>query len=263
MAKYSSSIKPIKAGALGSLLKPKKPTNAGSTPLPPASSAPVIKPPKISKKGYSLGLGPSKGVNGQTVYPGFGYTPFDPLAPPPSSTYDPALDAEADKSGRLYGYTKEDANKNIGRATSNYAVDTENLNRDFVNLASRQNQSNRAAGIELGGAGTQAAGIRGQNQARGQGSLKLAFDRYIADQNTGLTRAGTEDAAFQTATQSSRVAQATAQGWHPETLDAIKASGHTINPTDYKDAKGPYRLAKNNRSGRWIKVRPNGSVEKR
>lgn len=191
------------------------------------------------------------------------WTPFNPSAPPPTSTYDPAIDAQADAAKRGYGYTKQDGETNIARATSDYAVNSENLKRDFVNLGSRQNQAARARGIDLGGYTAGAKKVRDANQTRQQGALKLVFDRYTADQNTGINRAGLENEAFQNDAQKSRVAQATQMGWHPEQFDPYEAAGFRFDGNEYTDAKGPYKLARNVKNKRIYRIRPNGVIEAR
>ena len=207
--------------------------------------------------------GAPSGPSGPKPNSKLAWSPFDPNARPPSGSYDPAIDASADAATRGWNYSQEDYTKNTGRLNADYAISTENLGRKYDFLASSQNQRARQMGVDAGGWAEASQQTRAGNKGREQDSLRLSWERAMSDQLESNTRAGLENEAFQGAAQGSRVFQANqaTPGW--ANIDKITAAGYRVDNVDRADANGPYRLARHLKKGTIVRVRPNGTIERR
>jgi hypothetical protein len=230
-----------------------------------------------------------------------GFTPWRPPKNPPVGTYDPALDQGRRAAGRglqdltqdigydpvtgaptgtqstraLHDYllagnridqtqstTLADILRNQTRSGEDYGTATQNLGRQYANLASSQRQAANAAGVlNTSGWDSQAAGKRGANQALEQGvldtanrrqtedfgtardqtnvladqqrgDLGLGYQRGTEDRQTELTRATRENDFYGADTRESAWYQARAAGYVPPTRPANE---HHVGNVTWRD----------------------------
>lgn len=138
--------------------------------------------------------------------------------PPPVGTYDPGLDAQRRQAMRGAQYTTEDLDVAGERASSDFGLQTgeinrqyqENLNdllqgrqrteqdyqnnlqtlaRNYQQLGNRQTQAGAQAGLE-GGFAAQAARKRAANQQIEKAPLDLSLSRFLHDSVTSQRRLG-------------------------------------------------------------------------
>jgi len=189
--------------------------------------------------------GDLKVKNGMIQYPA-------PAAPrPPAGYYDPALDAQLGQSGRGLGDLRQDVELQDARAAQDYTFGMEGLGRDrdrgyqdidrqvavlqrgYQQLARRQGEGNRLAGVMSPGMLAKQMQIRAANQAFerqpldvartrfgedynvGVGRLGVDYARGGVDRQTGLTRAEREHTQFGLDVGEQQRYQATAAGWIP------------------------------------------------
>jgi hypothetical protein len=265
---------------------------------PPSWRAPWLKPrwgydPVAS--GFQASSGPQV-VNpgGQPQFPGF--TPYKPPSPPTGS-YDPALDAQLRASQRGLGDVRADtatanlrglndfttASAGIDRDKARGYADIDrqlgDLSRSYQQLARRQAEGARAAGVLSGGIALQAAAKRlenerldqrplwtaktrlGEDAALAQAALKLDYDRGLEDRTTALTRAEREGTAFGLDTDEVKGFQATQSGWKPK--GRPKNQGVNKKGVPYKEVRQNgfiYRIDQNGKvlSKRRAKGKGNG-----
>lgn len=148
------------------------------------------------------------------------WTPYTP-PPIPAGSYDPALDAQLGQAQRGLGDTLQDIATSSSRATTDYGLSLDALNRQqgrsgsdltqqrddalgtlgtnlqrgqedygrntqmlaqsYQRLQGQQNQAANAAGVLTGGAVLQAAAKRKANQAQDQQGLDTSWQRAQAD----------------------------------------------------------------------------------
>lgn len=218
-----------------------------------------------------------------------GFTPWRPPRNPPPGSFDPALDQGAraatrglqdlnqdigydpvtgaptgtesiraqddyflagNRINQQQGYTLADILRNQTRSGEDYGTATQNLGRNYANLASSQRQAANAAGVlNTTGWDQQAQATRAGNQALEQGTLNtalarqlqdygtqtdrantlydqqrgdlgLGYQRGTEDRQTDLSRAGRENNFFQQDTNESKVYQSRAAGYVPPTRPA-------------------------------------------
>lgn len=222
--------------------------------------------PKVFDPSRNRGSTEGTGLGGAKPKPpsakpnsGLAFSPFDATARPPAGSYDPAIDAEEDAANRGFGYADQDYGRDTGRLNADFSIATENLGRQYNFLKNRQTGSARAQGVDLGGWKDRSQQTRNENQGREQDSLRLAWERASSDALSNRERAGIENIAFQGDAQESRIAQANQNtpGWSD--IEKVTKAGYRVDNVDRTDEKGPFRFARNLKTGKLVKVRPDGS----
>lgn len=228
------------------------------------------------------------------------------LPAPPPGTYDPVLDANVRAASRGIGDLKSDTLQNktrlnddllLGindlninqqqgledifkggvRQNQDYKEQTGALNRNYLDLASQQQQQQRSAGADQSGAVAQAVAKRAINHALEQRPLDTALSRYKQDATTDvgrlkdettrnrskltlnyqrgntdldttLTRAVRENKAFGQDTTRSRYYQARESGWNPSTSPGLGTGGRGRR----RRPRGPNSFTGGPRRGRGL-----------
>lgn len=179
-------------------------------------------------------------------------SPPPPPAPrPPAGYYDPALDAQLRASRRGLGDLRQDTELGDARAAQDYTFGMEGfgrqrdrgyqdidrqvdvLNRGYQQLARRQSEGNRVAGVMSPGMLAKQMQIRAANMAFdrqpldvararvgedynvGTGRLGVDYARGSTDRGTALTRAEREQSEFGLDIGEQQRYQATLAGWVP------------------------------------------------
>ena len=217
---------------------------------------------------------------------------FEPYTPPPipAGSYDPLLDSQLAAAQRGYGDTEADIGTAATRATVDYGLNTDDINRSwgrtqqdydrsvqmltrkYTNLGTVQAQQQAGAGVLGGGAILQANAKRAANQALektdldtalgraredrdiGLGRAALGYGRTTTDLGNQLTRAGRELGAFGLDTASAKAFQAAQSGWQPPTKPANEFT--SPGGTTYRVLKGKGGPIYVDRLGRRLKGRP-------
>lgn len=258
------------------IVQPKKPKphRSGETIIRPSGPGP--RPPWVTDEQWNFIRDKWREHRG-------GFTPFQAPANPAPGTYDPSLDANERAAGRGLLDLTQDTERSHNRdwtdtfderlgslaqltrqdqyQEQDYGRNTEQLSRNYANLASSQGQNARAAGVRGGGL-RQAAMKRAGNQAWEQAPLDTGIARYRTesgvqrdrigldygrreeDRTTGLSRAGRENAFFGTDTAEQRFFQARQSGAELPTKPAneITRAGITAHVTG-KGADRSYATA--------------------
>lgn len=89
-----------------------------------------------------------------------------------------------------FGRSLDDLLKQRERDKADYGTNLSSLQRNYDILGSNQNATARKAGVALGGALQQAQDKRTANQALDKAPIDLAYNRALADSQTGETRLG-------------------------------------------------------------------------
>jgi hypothetical protein len=170
---------------------------------------------------------------------------------PPTGSYDPALDAQLRASERGLGDVRMDTATANTRALNDWTSAKQGLDQDlhrgrqdldwqvklldrsYQQLARRQGEGARAAGVLSGGIALQAAAKRAENLAidrapievnrsrlkedwgTATSQLKTDYDRGVEDRTTGLGRAEREGEFFGLDVDEQKAFQATQYGWDP------------------------------------------------
>lgn len=136
--------------------------------------------------------------------------PTAPPAPPPSGYYDPALPAQLGQSQRGLFDLRQDTELGDARAAQDYTFGMEGLGtqrdrgyqdvdrqvsvlqRGYQQLARRQSEGNRVAGVMSPGMLAKQMQIRAANEAFERQPLDVARTRIGEDYNTGAGRLGVD-----------------------------------------------------------------------
>jgi hypothetical protein len=226
---------------------------------------------------------------GSTAWKGF--IPY--VAPkPPTGSYDPALDAQQRASQRGLGDVRMDTATANTRSLNDWTFASEGiardeqrgnqdldwqvnlLNRSYQQLARRQGEGARAAGVLSGGIALQAAAKRAENLAvdrtpldvnrarltedagLARTQLKTDYDRGVEDRTTGLGRAEREGTMFGLDVDEQKAFQATQYGWDPGKAPGNQGVGKKGVP--YIDRREGDYIVRYDQSGNvlWRRLRP-------
>ena len=145
------------------------------------------------------------------------YKPWTAPSRPPEGTYDPALDAQLRSAQRGFGDLQRDAERDttrqandlstnrtdvnrqrtqtladtqlgLDRGQQNYTRDIQGLDRTYSNLARKQAEGARQAGVSEGGGMLAAMAKRSENRAWEQAPVDTNWQRQQQDAATTVTR---------------------------------------------------------------------------